>query len=120
MLGEQITTIIGGREETVSRRAVEGDWVVTNPSGEQYLISAEKFASRYRSENGVEWSARGSCRAIRNPHKVSISIMAQWGERQTGDADCMIADVCDDAGNCEGEPYLIAASAFAETYGIER
>jgi hypothetical protein len=46
-----------------------------------------------------------------------IEIMASWGSPQTGGADCMIADTCDEDGsNMGGEPYLIDADAFAETY----
>ena len=91
--GEKIATILGsGKQETVNT-ANEGDQVVTNPSGEQYIISGKKFFNRYEptSEAGV-YAAKGYCRAIRNPFGESIEIMASWGEAQTGDENCMIAD----------------------------
>lgn len=117
-VGEQITTTLAsGSKETVNT-ANEGDWVVTNPSGEQYIISREKFESRYEptDEDGV-YRAKGHCRAIVNPFGKPIEIMASWGEPQTGDERCMIADTCDENGeNMGGEPYLIDADAFAETY----
>lgn len=117
-VGEQITTTLAsGAKETVNT-ANEGDWIVTNPSGEQYIISQAKFESRYESteENGV-YRAKGHCRAIQNPFGNAIEIMASWGEPQTGDERCMIADTCDENGeNMGGEPYLIDADAFAETY----
>lgn len=115
--GEKITTTLAsGAQETVNT-ANEGDWVMTNPSGEQYIISEKKFFGRYEAtvEDGV-YQAKGYCRAIKNPFGEPIEIMASWGVPQTGDENCMIADVSDAEGKLEGEPYLIEAAAFAETY----
>lgn len=101
--GEQITTTLAsGSKETVNT-ANEGDWIVTNPSGEQYIISQEKFKSRYEAtgEDGV-YGAKGHCRAIVNPFGEPIEIMASWGEPQTGDERCMIADTCDGNGENMG------------------
>lgn len=115
--GEKIDTMIGGVKET-ENTANEGDYIVTNPSGEQYIISGKKFTARYEAtaEDGV-YAAKGSCRAIVNPFSEPIEIMASWGSPQTGGADCLIADVCtDDGSSQDGEPYLIDASAFAESY----
>lgn len=116
--GEQITTTLAsGATETVNT-AKDGDWVMTNPSGEQYIISKEKFFKRYE-ESGTPgvYGAKGHCRAILNPFGEPVEIMASWGEPQTGDADCLFADTCDaDGGNMGGEPYIIEAKAFAETY----
>lgn len=113
---EVITTLNSGAQETVNT-ANEGDWIVTNPSGEKYIISPEKFENRYEStaDFGV-YQAKGFCRAILNPFEEPIEIMASWGSPQTGDENCMIADTCDANGNVDGEPYLIDGPAFAETY----
>lgn len=116
--GEKIVTTLASGVKETENIAQEGDWIVTNPSGEQYVISSDKFIRRYKAtgEDGV-YLARGCCRAIRNPFGVPIEIMASWGELQTGDARCMIADTCDESGeNMGGEPYLIDAEAFKETY----
>jgi len=115
--GEEITTTLeGGAKETVNK-AGEGDWIMTNPGGEQYIISEKKFLGRYEAtdENGV-YSAKGYCRAITNPFGKSIEIMASWGSPQTGDERCLIADTCDASGKVDGEPYLIDANAFSKTY----
>ena len=116
--GEKVTTTLAsGTKETVNT-ANEGDWIMTNPSGEQYIISEKKFFGRYEktNENGV-YSAKGYCRAIKNPFGKPIEIMASWGEPQTGDENVMIADTCNgDGGNMGEEPYLIDSAAFAETY----
>jgi hypothetical protein len=112
-----ITTLAGGAEETTNT-AKANDWVVTGPSGEQYIISKEKFFNRYEAtdQEGV-YSAKGHCVAIKNPFGEPIEIMASWGSPQTGDENCMIADTCDANGeNRGGEPYLIDGKVFAETY----
>jgi hypothetical protein len=98
-------------------KAGEGDWIMTNPGGEQYIISEKKFLGRYEAtdESGV-YSAKGYCRAITNPFGKPIEIMASWGSPQTGDERCLIADTCDASGKVDGEPYLIDADAFAKTY----
>ena len=116
-IGEEImTTLENGAKETMNK-AGEGDWIMTNPGGEQYVISEKKFLGRYEAtdEIGV-YSAKGYCRAILNPFGKPIEIMASWGSPQTGDERCLIADTCDASGKTDGEPYLIDADAFAQTY----
>ncbi|QQS22706.1 hypothetical protein IPM19_03690 [bacterium] len=80
-----------------------------------------KFLSRYEpsDEEGV-YNAKGYCRAIPNPFNEPIEIMASWGAPQMGDENCMLADTCDADGNTDGEPYIIEAKAFAETYKVLR
>lgn len=112
-----ITTLAGGAEETTNT-AKANDWVVTGRSGEQYIISREKFFDRYEvtGQEGI-YSAKGYCVAIKNPFGEPIEIMASWGSPQTGDENCMIADTCDANGeNRGGEPYLIDGKVFAESY----
>ncbi len=116
--GEQIETILGSGVKETTNSAKLGDWIMTNPSGEQHIISEQKFFSRYEATEaeGV-YRAKGFCRAIKNPFSEPIEIMASWGSPQTGDENCMIADTCDENGeNMGGEPYLIDGAAFAETY----
>ncbi len=116
--GEVIETILGSGDFETENVAVLGDWIVTNPTGEQYIISGSKFFDRYEDtdENGV-FAARGYCRAIPNPEGVPIEIMASWGTPQMGDENCLVADTCDENGeNMGGEPYLIEGDAFAVTY----
>ncbi len=112
-----VTTLKNGSKETTNT-AKEGDWVMTNPSGEQYIISAAKFFDRYEAaeEDGV-FNAKGYVRAIGNPFAEPIEIMASWGEPQAAGADCMIADICDSNGeNLGNEPYLIDGQEFLGTY----
>lgn len=115
--GEMITTTLANGAKETNNTANEGDWIVTNPSGEQYIVSSAKFESRYEptSVEGV-YAARGYCRAILNPFDEDIEIMASWGSQQTGNEDCFIADVCDADGVMDNEPYLIDGNVFEQTY----
>ncbi len=118
VVGEKIATVLASGAKETDNTAKEGDWIVTNPSGEQYIIGEQKFNGRYEATDkpGV-YKAKGSCRAVVNPFGKPIEIMASWGEPQTGGVDCMVADTCDaDGSNLGGKPYLIDAAAFAETY----
>lgn len=116
--GEQIVTKLASGAEETTNTAKANDWVMTNPSGEQYIIGKEKFFGRYEPSNTEgTYQAKGYCRAIQNPFGKPIEIMASWGSPQTGDENCLIADICDANGeNMGGEPYLIDSKAFAETY----
>jgi hypothetical protein len=112
------TTLANGTEETVNV-AEEGDVVVTNPSGEQYVLKPDNFAKRYETtdEEGV-FRAKGMARAFQNPTGGDIEIMAPWGEPQYGDADCMLATVFDPATPdvIGADRYIIGGAEFRETY----
>lgn len=116
-IGEEIITILeDGTKETVNK-ANEGDWIVVNPGGEEYIVPGSKFENRYEATNeDGKYAAKGYVRATKNPFGKPIEIMASWGEIQVGDEDCFIVDTCDENGNCSGEPYIIARNAFDETY----
>jgi hypothetical protein len=115
--GEKIVTVLASGQKETENVAQEGDWVVTNPSGEKYILPPAKLLSRYEPtyQEGV-YVAKGYCRAIRNPFGCAIEIAPQWGGIQSGDGECIIADVSDSEGNLEGEPYIIELKAFQETY----
>ena len=112
------TVLADGTEET--RNVAEpGDYIVTGPGGERYVVKPETFEARYVRKPGKKgvYIARGYTLAVRNPFGQPISIVAPWGERQRGAADCMIADIFDPAkGQRAGEPYLIGSAEFARTY----
>lgn len=91
-----VTKLADGTTET-SNTAKPGDAIVTNPGGEQYIIGAEKFSKRYEPKEGDEgvFFATGYCKAIDNPWRQSITMLASWGEMQNGQPDCKIADAYD-------------------------
>lgn len=119
--GERVvTTLPDGTVET-ENTALPGDAIVTNPGGEQYIVDASMFAKRYKPKPGEEgvYTAAGYCRAVRNFFGQPISILASWGEKQRGAADCLIADTFNtETGQLDGEPYLIAAAEFEQTYRL--
>lgn len=116
--GEEIVTKIAEQDET-RNTAKEGDYVMTNPGGEEYILGPEKLASRYQKtdEDGV-YEAKGFCRAIPNPFGYPVEIMASWGSPQMGDENCYFADTCDENGIMSGEPYIIENQAFVDTYAL--
>lgn len=112
------TTLADGTEETVNV-AEPGDVIVTNPSGEKYVLKPDNFAKRYKAtdEDGV-FRAKGMARAVQNPTGTEIEIMAPWGELQNGGLDCMIATVFDpEQPDVIGlDRYLIGDDEFKTTY----
>lgn len=116
--GERIETILAdGTKETVNT-AESGDFIITNPGGEKYIVKPDTFNKRYSpsQEDGV-YEAKGYCKAITNPFKEDVKIEASWGETQTGDSECMFTDTYDpETGALGGEPYIIEKYAFEETY----
>lgn len=114
------TTLADGTQETTNK-AMPGDWIVTNPGGEQYVLKPEKFTSRYEAKEGSDgvYNAKGYCVAVKNPFKSPITMQASWGEMQNGAADCMVADTYEYAtGKRGGEPYIIARKEFEQTYQV--
>lgn len=113
------TTLTDGTEETVNV-AEPGDIVVTNPSGEKYVLKPDNFAKRYDAtdEEGV-FRAKGMARAFQNPTGADVEIMAPWGEPQYGGPDCMIATVFDpeQPDVIGSDRYLIGGEEFRTTYG---
>lgn len=112
------TTLADGTEETVNV-AEAGDVVVTNPSGEKYVLKPDNFAKRYEAteEDGV-FRAKGMARAVDNPTGSEIEIMAPWGEKQFGGMDCLIATVFDpeQPDVIGADRYIIGRQEFEATY----
>ncbi len=116
------TVLADGTRET-SNIAEPGDYIVTAGSGERWVVKPETFEARYAPKSGTStvYLARGEVIAVENPFRRPVFIMAPWGERQHGAADCMIADVFDPAkGQRAGEPYIIARAEFLRTYRLVR
>lgn len=120
------TVLKDGTEETVNI-AKPGDYIVTNPGGEQYVMSQENFDKRYAAYEGSGWGnepsntyqAKGSVRAIQNPTGQPITITAPWGEEQHGDERCYVVSAYDPnkPNEVSGDRYIIGYDEFHETYG---
>ena len=117
--GEIVSTVLAsGLVETPENIAEPGDWVVTNPDGEEYIVDKATFLSRnIKTENDGEYLAVGYCKAIQNIYGKPIEILASWGRPEYGGDDCYLADTCDASGALmHGEPYIIEHQAFKDTY----
>lgn len=61
-----------------------GEWIVMNPGGEQYVVSAEKFAKEYEAaaELGEGWfKPRGGTQQFRQIN-IDMKVMTPQGEKQ--------------------------------------
>ena len=118
--GERITTYLAdGHRETHSRPAEQGDKIITNPGGEEYLIGGTKFAARYRptDREGI-YRAVGRVRAFPNPTGKAVVIRAPWGEDMDGTHDCLFAAQLDESDHPTKDRYVIGRTEFRETYGL--
>lgn len=116
--GERIETVLADGTKETQNTAEKGDFIITNPGGEKYIVKPETFNKRYAlsQEDGV-YEAKGYCKAIPNPFQEDVKIEASWGETQTGDSECMFADTYDpETKTLGGEPYIIERDAFEKTY----
>ena len=90
--------------------ANKGDWIVTNPDGEQYVISEEKFSQLYKekeNEEGSFVSVGEPVKAIRTEKNVVFT--APWGEKQSVKTGGYIIENGEDR-------YGIDEQAFKGTY----
>lgn len=113
-----ITTLSNGQTETTNF-AGRGDYIVTAASGERWVVKPDAFKRRYAPKPGEQnvFIALGEVIAAPNPFGRPIEIVAPWGEKQKGEADCLIADELDPAtGERAGQPYLIGRAEFEQTY----
>lgn len=126
---ETVLTIVAGKLETI-KTAVQGDVVIRNiiigGSAETYIISADKFESRYEMLNklhyidGLTWQeaqAKGQIEAFQYLHPDPIQFKAPWGE----DMICYCEDYI--AHPIPGDPhdiYRIEIETFNQTYSKKR
>lgn len=108
------TVLENGLVET-TRTVDVGEWIVTNPNGEQYAIIDEKFKARYVKELN-RYRAKGRAFVIPNFTDGDVEITAPWGEPQYGDKDCYFASATDEKGNISNDRYIIGGKEFLETY----
>lgn len=112
---ETLDTILASGVHETSRVVPVGFWIITNPGGEQYAISDEKFRSRYEATEDGRWRATGTIRAIHNPTFEDVEIMAPWGEPQYGDKNCLFAATMDGT-EITNDRYIIGGDEFVDTY----
>ena len=86
LVGEEIVTVMAnGLEETKNTVTADEngnpDWVVTNPSGERYIVKDSVFRKRYDKIDGTENRFKPKWNPITAGRiSESISFTAPWGE----------------------------------------
>lgn len=111
--GEHIMTkLTDGTVEVSDHVAKAGEWIVTNPGGEQYVVESAKFAKKYEkaAELGDGWfKPKGAPQKFRKI-KYDMTIRASWGEEQLlrKGAYINVTDMSD--------IYGVAEKEFADTY----
>lgn len=112
------TTLENGLSEA-ENTTEPGDWIVTNPGGEKYILKPKKFASRYEpTETPGKYKARGIARAISNPVDGMIATIAPWGGEMLGDKDALLLAVFEPEKPDEvsNDRYFIGGKEFKDTY----
>lgn len=109
-IGEEILTVMAnGLQETKNTVTVDENgnpgWVVTNNTGEQYIVSDSVFRSKYKKIEGTE----DRFKPIWNPITATqidenICFTAPWGETQ----------------NLIAGGYLVFNKDFNDVYGIQQ
>lgn len=116
-LGQKvITKMKNGLDETenfvkINSETGEVDWIVTNPSGEQYIVSHSTFKEKYElvaDENGFHKAKGGIVKAVQIDE--SIAFLAPWGaEMKIAKGGFLVVSNFDDI-------YGIQLDEFNETY----
>lgn len=118
--GIAVETVLADGTVETKNVTKEGDVIITNPGGEQYIVRQEDFFKKYQAtENDGEYRAVGMVRAIKNDTGNQIELIAPWGEKMTGDADCYIVSAVDldKPHDVTADRYIIGAAEFKQTYG---
>ena len=110
--GEVIETITADGKETMNT-ANEGDFVVSNlgGSGEEYILSGDKLAKRYKEVGDGIYQATGECRGV-TYSGPETSFQASWGQPMVLKPGDMIVTPLPQ----KGEVYRIARQEFESTY----
>jgi hypothetical protein len=119
-VGEQVATIMKNGHVVTTNTAKAGDRRIVNPSGEQYLISADKFAARYNAtEKPTIYIPKAAPIQITRLAE-NVEFVAPWGELMQIRAGGVLAttDTANPSGIGRNDVYGIQKEEFAETYSI--
>lgn len=118
--GVPIETVLGDGTIETKNVTKEGDVIITNPAGEQYIVHQEEFFRSYAAtdEEGI-YRSTDMIRAVPNDTGKDIEIMAPWGEKMRGDADCYIVSPVDfdNPHQVSADRYIVGREEFEQTYG---
>lgn len=117
---EHLDTVLANGLLETTREVPAGHWIITNPGGEEYAVSDEKFKSRYESIGNGKFKAKGRIRVYLNPTGENVEITAPWGEKQFGDSRCYFASAVGENLEPTSDRYIIGHDEFEETYEFPR
>lgn len=116
-IGQEVVTTIDGVIET-RNIATENSILVEGPSGEQYIVSVDKFNERY-SGNELNnefktFEAKGECYAFKYEGENTV-FMAPWGETMILNKGDYLASPNQEV----TEVYRIEEKVFKLTYALK-
>ena len=83
--GEVIETILADGTKETTNTANAGDWIVTNPGGEKYVVDGAKFSKKYEpcpDELGEGWfKPKGGIQKFLKLRE-DVQFICSWGEEQ--------------------------------------
>lgn len=113
-VGEKIVTkMANGLVETTNAVKNDGDWIITNPTGEEYIIKKETFEAKYN----LTPNEKGEYMPKPSPQKFlrineDISFTASWGEKM----NIAAGGYLNVSGIESGDVYGIQKDEFNKTY----
>jgi len=112
--GEKIVTQVKDGTIETTNIAHSGDWIITNPGGEQYIIPGDKFAKKYvpATELGEGWYKPAGGPQSFLQIKQDITLIASWGEEQHLKAGAYL-NITN-----PGDIYGVAEIEFHQTYKL--
>lgn len=96
--------------EETRNSAKKGDYIITNPSGERYVVSPIKFSRLYEKIPGGKYKSLGRVKAVQI-HK-NVEFMAPWGEMMRIFAGGYLIEN-------NGDRYGIDEKVFNSTYQLK-
>ena len=110
--GEVIETILADGHKETSNKANAGDWIVTNPGGESYIVPGNKFGKKYEPAPELSESWYKPTGGVAKFLQITedISFICSWGEAQNMRAGSFICITSLD------DIYGIAEQEFYDTY----
>ena len=109
---QEVVTITSSGEETRNTAQI-GDYIVTNPDGEKYVIKPTKFESRYKKVDDTTAECTGSCWAAKWEGEY-FEFTASWGQAMP----CFDGDMLASPDPEFSEVYRIGRKEFENTYKL--
>lgn len=109
VIGETVITVMSDGMEETKNTVVEDEngkpgWVVTNPSGEQYIVKDAVFCKKYEKIEGTQDGFRPVwCPVTAVQIGENISFVAPWGENM----------------NVVAGGYVVFDKEYKDVYGVQ-